>query len=124
MADSAESRTVVELSPDERESLRRGMRAYLESVHAIVTSLAEHRISAVSGAAGRVGMGMVDDVPPSLAVKLPVDFVILSVDTHQRFDALALAASQGATKGDVVQHLRDILTNCTSCHAMYRLAPQ
>jgi cytochrome c556 len=59
-----------------------------------------------------------------MALKLPPEFVAVSIDTHQKFDDLAAAASSGATKAKVLEDLAHILTNCTSCHAGYRLATQ
>ena len=120
----AETRAPIQLSAAERESLRLGMRTYLESVHGIVEAFAEHKISAVPEKARRAGMSMVHDVPVSVAMKLPPDFVMLSVVTHQKFDALALSSAGISTKGEALGHLRDILANCTACHAMYRLAPE
>ncbi len=121
-ASVADVRAPVRLSAKEREHLSVGMRVYLECTQGIVEALAEHKMSVVAEIARKAGMGAVHDVPLSVVAKLPPEFVLLAVDTHQKFDALSLAAA--GNKREVLQHLRDILANCTACHALYRISPE
>lgn len=100
------------------------MRTYLESVQAIVDALPENKMALVAASAKKSGMDAVHDVPISVATKLPPEFVLLSMDTHQKFDALSRVASETGRKGMVLNHLRDILANCTACHATYRISPE
>ena len=104
-----------------------GMRVYLESTRGIIEALADRKMSVVAENARKAGTGALHDVPLSVAAKLPPEFVLLSMDTHQKFDALsryADAAGRTGGKTEVLQHLRDILANCTACHATYRIWPE
>jgi len=108
----------------EREHLRLGMRVWLENVEGITEALADNKMRVVAKTAKKSGMDMVDDAMIEIAMKLPPEFVALSLDTHQKFDALAVEAAEGGAKVGVLKHLGDILANCTACHATYRLSPQ
>ena len=123
-APHADPRTPIKLSADEAEHLRSGMRAYLESLQGIVEALPRNRMAAVVSHAKRAGMGMVEDIPVSAVIKLPPGFVILSLDTHQKFDALSRVAEEPGTKSAVLVQLREILSNCTACHSTYRISPE
>ena len=123
-ASRAAARTLIQLSASEREHLRLGMRVYLESVEGITDALADNKMLLVAKAAKKSGMGMVDELEIAIAMKLPPEFVAISLDTHQKFDALAQEAAEGGTKVGALTHIGEILANCTACHATYRLSPQ
>lgn len=123
-APSADARAAVSLNADEREHLRAGMRRYLQSIQGIVQAVTENKVASAAGSAKAGGMAMLADVPLSIGFKVPPEFISLSMDTHRRFDDLARTAENPGTKAAVLSALNDILNNCTSCHAMYRLAPQ
>lgn len=123
-ASLSDTREPLALSAKEREHLRLGMRTYLESTQGIVDALAQRKTSLVAEQARKSGMGAVSDVSLTVAAKLPPQFILLSADTHQKFDDLSLAAARSGNKGEVLQHLRDILANCTACHAMYRISTE
>ena len=117
------SREPLHLTAPEREHMRAGMRAFLESVEGITQGVAENNRQAVARSAKRSGWSMMDATAAATALKLPPEFVAVSIDTHQKFDDLAAEASSGAPKAKLLQGLGQILNNCTSCHAAYRLAP-
>jgi hypothetical protein len=121
-ASRPDQRTPIELTKDEAEELRAGMRAYLASIQGIVEALPRNKMAQVASAAKQAGMGMVDDIPVALVLKLPPGFVVLSMDTHQKFDALARTAEEAGTKSSVLASLQEILANCTACHSSYRIA--
>lgn len=118
------TRTEVALSDRESEHLRQGMRVYLESTQGIIEALGDNKLAAVQSHARKAGVSATGDVPLWVALSLPPEFVLLGMDTHQKFDALAAAAAQGASKREILQHLRDVLLNCTACHAIFRLSAQ
>ena len=97
---------------------------YLESVEGITDALADNKMLLVAKAAKKSGMGMVDEPEIAIAMKLPPEFVAISLDTHQKFDAMAQEAAEGGTKVGALRHIGEILANCTACHATYRLSPQ
>jgi cytochrome c556 len=117
-------RAPIELSGKEQEHLRFEMRKLLESVQMITEALAEDKMDFVAENAKKYGMGIVDDAAISLAMKTTPEFVALSADMHQKFDDLALYATQGGTKTGALKQLGAILANCTACHAAYRISPQ
>ncbi|MFN3623892.1 MAG: hypothetical protein ACK4TP_07490 [Hyphomicrobium sp.] len=113
----------LHLSAHESEHMRAGMRAFLESIEGVTRGIAENKRSAIARSAKRSGWSMMDATATETALKLPPQFVAVSIDTHQKFDDLAASASSGAPKAKLLEDLGHILANCTSCHAMYRLAP-
>ncbi len=122
-APRADARTPIQLSADEDEHLRAGMRDYLESIKGIIEALPRNQMAVVASKAKRAGMSMVNDVPVSAVMNLPPGFVILSIDTHQKFDALSRLAEEPGHKSAVLAQLSEILANCTACHTTYRSSP-
>ncbi len=122
-AEAPAQRERVELSAREREHLKAGMRAYLESIQGVVEGLARHDFKLIARSAARSGMASVKDISPALALRLPPQFTLMSIDTHERFDALAKEAQEAKesrSKLSVTSKLDDVLRNCTACHAMFR----
>ncbi len=115
-------RGTISLSQPERETFRRGMRQYLASVQGIVEGLAQGNRAQISESAKKAGMDMLKGISVSDVVHLPPDFLMLSMDTHQKFDALSRSAEAGDAKTEMTTHLGSILANCTACHAKYRLS--
>jgi hypothetical protein len=116
-------RKAVALSPPEAETLLIGMRTYLETIQGIVAALAENDIARVPAIAAQSGAKMLHSVPPMTGLKAPVGFAMMSFDTHDKFDKLAEKATRGTSRTELLSDLRDIMGNCISCHASYRLAP-
>lgn len=103
--------------------MRAGMRLYLECIEGITEALGENGMAGVARSAKRCGMDMVENVSFADVMTLPPEFLGLSLDTHQKFDALAHAAAEHGTKSSALKELGALLANCTACHAAYRLAP-
>lgn len=116
-------REAVALSPAEAEEMLAGMRTYLETIQGIVAAMAENDIARVPAIAKQSGAKLLHDVNPATGLKAPVGFGMMSLDTHDKFDKLAAKAEAGTSRAEVLTDLRDILGNCISCHATYRLAP-
>ena len=113
-------RTPIALSAKERESIRAGMRVYLECLEGIIIALSANRMGDVARNAKRAGTDMIQGVSAADAVRLPPEFLLLALDTHLRFDAMAEEASQHGSKKAVLQQLGAVLDNCNACHATYR----
>ena len=60
---------------------------------------------------------------PMTGLKVPLGFTSMSLDTHDKFDKLAEKAEHGASRTEILNDLSSIMSNCVSCHALYRLAP-
>ncbi len=119
---SADSRESITLTGEELAHLRAGMRTYLEATHAITDALARNKLRQAVDKAREAGTQSMQGTSLAVAATLPPAFTLLALDTHQKFDALAQAASGAATRADIQQQLSDILANCTACHATYRVA--
>lgn len=116
----ADTRETIVLTAGERAQLLAGMRAYLESIQEIVDDLANNKTAQTAQPARRAGTKMLVDVSPTLAVKVPMGFMTMSLATHQQFDQLADLASKPGSRGEVLALLSTIMANCTTCHASYR----
>ena len=116
-------REAVTLSKKETAELLVGMRTYLETIQAIVAALAENKSSRVPAIAAKSGNKLLQGVGPLTGIKLPLNFAAMSLDTHDKFDKLAEKAKKGASRGIILTDLRNIMANCISCHATYRLSP-
>jgi hypothetical protein len=114
-------REAVRMAHRDAERFRSGMQAYLASLHTITDALSKNDWASVATGATASGMSAVNDVSLAEALTMPPQFVLLAADTHERFDALAAAASAGSTRSDLLTQLSDIVANCTACHAAYRL---
>jgi hypothetical protein len=120
----AQIRAPIDLSVKEQEHLRFEMRRLLESIGRITGALAENKMDLVAENAKQSGMGMVDGAAISIAMNTTPEFVALSADMHQKLDDLALYATAGGTKTGALKQLGAILTDCTACHAAYRIGPK
>lgn len=122
---AADDRTEIVLDAGERELLLKGMRTYLESIQGIVAALAENRAQDIAPIASRSGAKLLQTVSPVTAAKLPLAFMSMSFDTHDKFDKLAARAAKQTSRGEVLSDLRDVLANCTSCHMTFKaVAPK
>jgi cytochrome c556 len=115
-------REAIALSAPETETLLSGMRTYLETIQGIVAAMAENQTARVPEIASRAGAKLLQDAKPSTGFKVPLGFSSMSFDTHDKFDKLADKAKKGASRSVILTDLRDIMGNCISCHAAYRLA--
>ncbi len=125
VAVGSDQRTEIILDAAERDVMLAGMRTYLESVQGIVAALAENHPDRVASIAAKSGNKLLQTVSPLTAAKLPLAFMSMSFDTHDKFDKLAARAAKTASRSEVLSDLRDILGNCTSCHMSFRaVAPK
>lgn len=118
----SDQREAVTLSRAEAEEMLSGMRTYLETIQDIVSALAENKVARVPEIAARSGNKLLSGMNPMTGLKAPVGFTMMSLDTHDKFDKLAEKAGRGVSRTEVLADLENILSNCTSCHAAYRLA--
>lgn len=117
-----DGRTAILLNPAERTHVLAEMRGLLEAVESITYGISQNDLPAVAAAASAVGMGAAGGEPITLIAKLPLEFKSLGMATHSAFDDLALDANDNSDGMALLEHLSGILSNCTSCHAGYRIA--
>jgi hypothetical protein len=118
-----DSREPVILAPFEAEAMLAGMREYLETIQGIVAALAENDTMRSADIAANSGARMLESVPFTTGLKVPLGFTTMSLDTHDKFDKLADKMRRGTSRTEVLSDLRNIMSNCISCHASYRMAP-
>ncbi len=117
---ASDGRTAIYLEQSERDFVLTEMRTFLLSVQQITAGLSKDNMQQVAQAARQVGMGTAGQVPGSLMGKIPMGFKRLGMDTHKRFDQLALDAKDLGQKGLVMEQLSELMQNCVACHAIYR----
>jgi hypothetical protein len=97
------------------------MRQFLSSTQLIVSGVAANDMQLVAAAARAAGMAAAEEVPERLRSRLPLDFRQIGRATHEAFDDLALNAESLGDADQVLRDLGQVMNNCVSCHATYRL---
>lgn len=121
VTESKDGRTAIIMSPGERDLVLGEMRDFLEAVQAITEALAAKDLKAAAETAKKVGMASAGGVPVGLMAKLPLEFKTLGMSTHKAFDELAMEATDMGDAQVTLGKLSQLLNNCTTCHAGYRL---
>lgn len=117
---ASDGRTAIYLEQSERDLVLAEMRTFLQSVQQITNGLSENDMQQVAHAARQVGMATAGGVPGSLMGKLPIGFKRLGMDTHTKFDQMALDAKDIGDNGLVMEQLAELMQNCVACHEIYR----
>ncbi len=117
-----DKRQVILLSEEERNFVLTEMRNFLDSVQGIIGAVAEGKPKDAGPAALRSGMHVMRNAPQSMMGKMPMEFRMLGMDTHQRFAAIAEEASAMADEKKILKQLSEMLSNCGACHQGYRIA--
>ncbi len=121
VAPASDGRTAIALEQGERDLVLAEMRAFLQSTQTILASASKGELGPAAAAARQVGAQAQQGVPTSLMGKLPMEFKTLGLDTHRRFDQLALNAEELGDAEQTLQELGELLANCVGCHAAYRI---
>jgi hypothetical protein len=116
-------RSAIVMRADDREHFLEGMRGYLDAMQGLIEGLAANDRAAMAQSARKAGVGALMGASPAVAFKLPGEFVLLALDTHQKFDLIAQAAEGQASKKEILDQMGAVLANCSACHAMYRISP-
>jgi len=114
-------RSAILLTPGERNLVLLEMRTFLETVRVITVALGEDDVAAIVEPARKVGMASSGEVPAGLRDKLPKQFKMYAMSTHKAFDLIALDAEALEDKQHTLAQLGALMSNCVSCHAIYRL---
>ena len=121
VAPAGDGRLVILMPEEERDLVLAEMRSFLASVRAVAAAVEQDDAEALAKAARLSGMSAGRDMPGSLVGRLPIEFKRLGFDTHRRFDQMALDAEQMGDMQLSLQQLTQVLDNCVSCHATYRI---
>ncbi len=120
---SPDGRIGVIVTDAERDTVLAEMRGLLQAVADIVQALAREDHGAIAAAAGAVGSAAMQNDPPALLAKLPLEFKRNGMAMHEGFDRIEAAARAGQPMGEIAALLGDHLSLCTGCHAGYRFTP-
>ena len=118
---AADGRTAIVVTSTDREGVKTEMRGFLEAVQTIIVANNAGDLNSVAVAARKVGRSSLRPHSPEFANKLPMAFRKLGMDTHSRFDALAVDAEQFESMVNVSQQLGVLMGNCVACHKTYRM---
>ncbi len=118
---SDDGRSAIVLTATERNLVLGEMRGFLEGIETITAGLAENDMKSIAEGAGKMGMASAGQVPVALMAKLPSEFRGLGMATHQAFDELALEAQDMGNGQVILTGLAELINNCTTCHAAYRI---
>jgi len=118
---ATEGRTEIVVTSTDSERIRTEMRGFLEAVQTIIVANNAGDLNTVADAARKVGKSSLRPHSPEFANKLPMGFRQLGMDTHLRFDALAVEAEQLESMTNVSQQLGELMGNCVACHKTFRL---
>lgn len=119
--DNTDSRSTILLSSGERDIVLTEMRAFLTSVQKISYGIANNDMELVAEYARKAGKAAQGEVPGTLVGKLPLQFKQLGFDTHKKFDQLAMDADDLEDGSHSLNQLSELMNNCVSCHAAYRI---
>ncbi len=114
-------RSAIVLTQDERNLVLEEMRTFLETVRLITVALGRNDMEGIVEPARKVGMASSGEVPAGLREKLPGEFKTFAMSTHKAFDLIALDAQELEDQQHTLQQLGALMSNCVSCHAIYRL---
>ena len=121
VAPASDGRTAILMPQDERDLVLGEMRQFLQSVQVILSAVNTEDTQGIVDAARAVGAAQQGAMPGTLVKRLPGGFKKLGFDTHRRFDQLALDAEQLGDPEHSLQQLAELMANCVSCHASYRI---
>jgi hypothetical protein len=117
-----DGRMTIVLSEGEKAQVLSEMRAMLEGAQAITEALSVNDMEAVATAASSLGMVVANADSPDLIAKLPLEVKTLGLGTHAGFDELANLAEVSEDPLEVLAEFSNLMLNCTTCHASYRIA--
>lgn len=118
----SDGRIAIQLDSSERDLVLAEMRGFVVTLQAITQGIARDDLPQAAAAAQRAGMAAQGGVPVALMGKLPMGFKQLGLDTHRKFDQLALDAEQLGDGNHSLAQLSELMQNCIGCHATYRIA--
>jgi hypothetical protein len=121
---SSDSRVEIVVMPAERNQILEEMRGLLEAVQIIIVANNAGDLNTVAVAGRKVGRANMTPHSAEFKARLPMGFRKLGMDTHIRFDKLALDAEQSGNTEQISQQLGELMGNCVACHRTYRLTVQ
>lgn len=116
-----DDREAISMSVEQRDFVLAEMRDFLVAVQDIVLATSENDMATVAEVSRSMGLGMGQGAGQAMGMNqvLPMEFRQMARGTHMAFSELAQAADFGAE--GVLADLGTLMSNCTGCHASYKL---
>lgn len=121
VAQEADTRTVIRLSPQHRDLVLTEMRQFLSGLQQMTDALSRDDMETVASVARTLGTSMSHQMPADLKAALPEGFRKLGHAVHSRFDQIALDAEAMEDNIHALSQLGDTLSRCVSCHSTYQI---
>jgi len=118
---SADGRTSVILTKDERDLVLTEMRAFLVSVQGISQAITANDMVAVADLATKAGMAAEQNTPGALLQKLPLAMKKMGFGVRGQFDEIATTATDSKDTAVARDQLDNLMLTCIACHTTYRL---
>lgn len=119
-APTNDSRTAINITPQNREFVLAEMRGFLESIQAINQGISNNNPQKVMAAGEKSGSGVIEDAPAGLMKTLPLSFKSLGLGTHAKFDEIAKMARENYKQQEAQKQVASILSSCTACHQSFK----
>ena len=116
-----DGRTTILFNDSERTFFLNEMRSFLIAVQQISDGIEKDDMTQIAAAAKKVGTGDMSLVPAGIMGKLPLATKKMGMSTHKAFDQIAMDAESLGDKDQTLSQLNQILSTCTSCHALYKV---
>ena len=121
VAPSADGRTSVVLTEDERDLILTEMRAFLVSVQGVSQAITTNDMDKVADLATKAGMAAEQGTPGSLLQKIPLAMKKMGFGVRGQFDDIATTATSSKDAGAARKQLDELMLTCIACHTTYRL---
>jgi hypothetical protein len=121
VADEADTRSVIQLSPQHRALVLTEMRQFLSGLQQIMDALSRDDMETVAREARTLGTSMSHHMPSDLKQALPQQFRKMGHAVHSSFDQIALDAESLGDTQHAQSQLGDTLSRCVSCHSTYQI---
>ena len=123
-AEGPDSRSPLNLSPEENFHVRAEMHGLLTATQGVIAGLVDDDMAKVQAAAAPAGLHAPGTVELRLAKKLPEPFRKLGKNIHVAFDEIGAMAADGKPPKEIQLYLAQAMNGCSSCHETYRLGEE
>jgi len=118
---AVDGRQAVVLDPSERALVLNEMRQMLTATQSVLEAVERGDAATIVKAARPLGMAAAQNVPATLAAKLPLEFKLQGHSVHEDFDRIAMDAEALGDVRHSFQQMNAVLKKCVACHAVYQI---
>ena len=121
VAEEADTRNVIQLSPQHRVLVLTEMRQFLSGLQQMTDALSRDDMETVARESRTLGTSMSQHMPADLKQVLPQGFRKMGHAVHSSFDQIALDAESLGDSQHTLSQLGDTLSRCVACHSAYQI---